>query len=291
MRYLIVWEFFARRSFQEACILNVELLSEGEFQYFQAWVHRVAGINLSPVKKALVAARFYSRLKHYKLTRYSDYFRLIASNEKNAESQVALDLLIDNETCFFREPRHFDFLRKKILPTAKQGKIFRLWSAASSTGEEAFSLAMTLADSLRNISWEIVGSDINSQVLATACSGHYTLERARTIPQAMLARYCLRGTGNEGKNFSIEPSLRERVQFIQINLIETLPDIGEFDVIFLRNVMLHFDRETKRDVVSRVLNLLRPGGYIIVGHSEAISDFGTTLKQVAVSVYQKRLVE
>ena len=150
-------------------------IDDREFGQFQTWLYRAAGISLSPAKKALVAGRLFKRLKHYELQSYGEYFKLIMSDPRKSELQVALDLLTTNETYFFREPKHFDFLRQHVLPKAAPGKVFRVWSAASSSGEEPYSLAMTLAECLGTTPWEIVGSDISTQVLAKARTGHCLL--------------------------------------------------------------------------------------------------------------------
>ena len=268
-------------------MVNATALTDGEFQQFQAWLYRVAGINLTPAKKALVAGRLSKRLKHHQLNSYGDYFQLIMGHGATAELQVALDLLTTNETYFFREPKHFEFLREQVLPRAVPGRTFRLWSAASSSGEEPYSLAMTLADGLGSTPWEIIGSDISSQVLAKARTGHYPIERASNIPQPLLARHCLKGRGRQEGTFLIERHLRERVHFMPINLNEALPNIGEFEVIFLRNVMIYFDQQTKRKVVARMLPRLKPGGYFIVSHSESLNGISDAVKLISPSIYRK----
>ncbi|WP_338477372.1 protein-glutamate O-methyltransferase CheR [Pseudomonas trivialis] len=262
-------------------------LDDREFGQFQSWLYRAAGINLSPAKKALVAGRLFKRLKHYELESYGEYFKLIMSDQRKGELQVALDLLTTNETYFFREPKHFDFLRQQVLPKAAPGKLFRVWSAASSSGEEPYSLAMTLAEGLGTTPWEVIGSDISTQVLAKARSGHYAMERAGTLPQPLLSKYCLKGIGRQEGTFLIDKRLRSRVNFVQVNLNEPLPGLGEFDVIFLRNVMIYFDQQTKSQVVARLLPLLRPGGHFIISHSESLNGVNDTLKLVAPSIYRK----
>lgn len=267
--------------------MEAATLKDDEFHQFRSWLHQTAGINLSPAKKALVTGRLAKRLKYHQLTSYGEYFRLIINGGDANELQMALDLLTTNETYFFREPKHFDFLRTQVLPTAKPGQVFRLWSAASSSGEEPYTLAMTLADSLHSTPWEILASDISSRVLEKARNGHYPLERAHHIPKHLLSKYCLKGTGTQEGTFLIEKSLRSRVQFIQINLNSVLPKLGEFDVIFLRNVMIYFDMNTKRDVVSRMLPLLKSGGYFIVSHSESLNGVTERLKVITPSIYRK----
>jgi chemotaxis protein methyltransferase CheR len=268
--------------------MNTATLRDDEFNQFRNWLHRTAGINLSDAKKILVAGRLSKRLKHYNLASYGEYFRLITHSNEAAELQVALDLLTTNETYFFREPKHFDFLRSQILSKAQPGKTFRLWSAASSTGEEPYTLAMTLADGLpSSTAWEIVASDISTRVLEKARSGHYDLERAHNIPQPLLSKYCLKGTGSQEGTFMIDRNLRSRMQFMQINLNTALPKLGEFDVIFLRNVMIYFDMDTKRQVVARMLPLLKSGGYFVVSHSESLNGITDDLKLVSPSIYRK----
>ena len=267
--------------------MEAAALKDDEFRQFQSWLRRIAGISLSPEKKALVHGRLSKRLKHHELRSYGDYFRLLTHASQAAELQIALDLLTTNETYFFREPKHFDFLRTQVLPKARPGQPFRLWCAASSSGEEPYTLAMTLADGLPTTPWEIVASDISSRVLETARSGHYPLERAHNIPKHLLSKYCLRGTGSQEGTFLVERSLRSRVQFMQINLNNALPRLGEFDVIFLRNVMIYFDMDTKREVVARMLPLLKPGGHFIVSHSESLNGITELLKVVAPSIYRK----
>jgi chemotaxis protein methyltransferase CheR len=268
-------------------IVNAAALNDREFSQFQSWLYGAAGISLSPAKKALVAGRLFKRLKHYELDSYGEYFKLIMSGQRNGELQVALDLLTTNETYFFREPKHFDFLRQQVLPKAAPGKTFRVWSAASSSGEEPYSLAMTLAENLGTTPWEIIGSDISSQVLAKARAGHYPMERATNLPEPLLHKYCLKGIGKQQGTFLVERSLRSRVNFIQVNLNEALPELGEFDVIFLRNVMIYFDQETKIKVVARLLPRLKSGGYFIVSHSESLNGVSDAMKLVAPSIYRK----
>ncbi|MEB0040802.1 MULTISPECIES: protein-glutamate O-methyltransferase CheR [unclassified Pseudomonas] len=268
-------------------MLTTASLNDREFDQFQTWLYRTSGINLSPAKKALVAGRLFKRLKHYQLDSYGDYFTLIMGNQNTPELQIALDLLTTNETYFFREPKHFDFLRQEVLTKARPGQLFRVWSAASSSGEEPYSLAMTLAEGLGTTPWEVVGSDISTQVLLTARNGHYPMERARTLPQPLLVKYCLKGTGSQDGTFLIGKALRNRVNFIQVNLNEALPNLGEFDVIFLRNVMIYFDQDTKRKVVARIFPLLKPGGHLIISHSESLNGVSDALKMVTPSIYRK----
>ncbi len=260
-------------------------LQDNEFALFQRMIYDTAGINMSPAKKALVGGRLAKRIKHYGLSSYQDYFSLL--NDSQAEErQVAVDLLTTNETYFFREPRHFDFLRDRILPDWLSGSR-RVWSAASSSGEEAYTLAMLLADHAPIKDWDILGTDISTRVLERARAGHYPIERANNIPQQYLKRHCLKGTGSQAGTFMISRALRDRVRFVHGNLKQGFEQIGSFDVIFLRNVLIYFDLETKRQVVEGLLRRLKPGGYLFVGHSESLNGVTSELSMIIPSVYRK----
>ncbi|MGZ5015692.1 MAG: CheR family methyltransferase [Methylobacter sp.] len=263
------------------------VLQEKEFTQFRELIYRIAGISMSPAKKTLVASRLAKRLKHHGLASYGEYFQMITSANGQTELQMAVDLLTTNETHFFREPKHFDFLRQCILSTRKPGKPLRIWSAACSSGEEPYSIAMLLDEVLGCAPWEIVASDLSTRVLEKARTGLYPLERVPEIPRHYLLNYCLKGTGSQEGTLLIERKLRERVQFMHYNLTEAPPKLGEFDVIFLRNVMIYFDQDTKRQVVSSLLSLLRPGGYFLVGHSETLNGISQDVRLVQPAVYRK----
>lgn len=262
-------------------------LSDHEFSLFQRMMFDIAGISMAPSKKQLVSGRLAKRVKHYGLSSYGDYFRILERSDGEKERQIAIDLLTTNETYFFREPKHFDLLRDVIVPPLVGRQTIRIWSAACSSGEEPYSIAMTLAETLGVQPWEIIASDICTRVLEKARSGHYAMERAEDIPPQLLTRYCLKGVGAEEGTFLVERSLRSRIQFMQINLNAALPQVGEFDVIFLRNVLIYFDLPTKRQVVPRLVEYLRPGGYFIVSHSESLHGVTETLQMVIPSVYRK----
>jgi chemotaxis protein methyltransferase CheR len=274
--------------------LHGAVLSEREFANFQRFIHAAAGITLSSGKKALVSGRLSQRLRECHLSSYTKYYDLIVSGTAPTEAQLAVDLLTTNETYFFREARHFDVLREQALAMHQhsrrhpQSQPFRIWSAASSSGEEAYSMAMVLADCLGDAPWEVLGSDISLRVLQKAGRGHYPMERARDIPPDYLKRFCLKGVDDQDGTLLIERRLRSRVQFMQVNLNAALPRLGMFDMIFLRNVMIYFNGDTKRSVVNRVLAQLKPGGYFCIGHAESLNDISDAVQQIAPSIYVKR---
>ena len=262
-------------------------LSDREFGQFRQLIHEIAGIHLSDAKKPLVAGRLNKRLRTFGMASYGDYFKRLGKDA--AELQTCVDLLTTNETYFFREPKHFDFLRELLhKPGAiPSGRPLRVWSGACSSGEEPYTLALLLAERLGERPWEILASDISQRILAQARSGVYDLEDSRNIPRHLLVKYCLRGVDDNQGRMMIVPSLRQRIRFEQINLNSALPDLGLFDVIFLRNVMIYFNGDTKRQVVARVLGAVKPGGHFFIGHSESLNDVSTAVEQLAPSIYRK----
>jgi chemotaxis protein methyltransferase CheR len=272
-------------------------ITDQEFGQFQRFILDAAGITLSSAKKALVSGRLAKRLHHHAFTSYKQYLALLQSGQAGSEVQMAVDLLTTNETYFFREPKHFEALRDIVRGwQSRNGQPFRVWSAACSSGEEVYTLAMVLADAFgegrRGVpgtgpAWEVLGTDISQRVLQQATTGHYPLSRTRGIPPECLRRHCLRGIGEQDGTLLVDRALRRQVRFAQVNLNTTLPDLGSFDAIFLRNVMIYFSGDTKRQVIARVLNHLKPGGHFFIGHSESLNELTTAVTPVAPSIYRK----
>jgi len=261
-------------------------ITDIEFYLFKSFIYDYAGIILSDEKKSLVSSRLSKRLRHYSLSSFQDYFDFMIVSPREGERQVALDLLTTNETYFFREPRHFDFLEKGIIPKWKGGKTFRVWSAASSTGEEAYSIAMLLDDYMGNYPWEVFGSDISSRVLKTANQGHYLQNRIDGIPKNYLHKYCLKGVGEQVGTLLIDKKLRNKVSFSSINLKAPLGNYGPFQVIFLRNVLIYFDLQTKKQVVKQIIGKLDKGGYLFIGHTDSLMGINHGLDSVSPSIFQ-----
>ena len=262
-------------------------ITDAELAQFQGFIFAKAGITMASSKRALVEGRLGKRVKLHQLDSFGDYFRLLASGDEPDEVQMAVDLLTTNETYFFREIKHFDFLREKALAARNRSQPFRVWSAASSSGEEAYSIAMVLADCLESTPWEVLGTDISTHVLQGATRALYTMERARHIPPAYMQRFCLKGTGEHEGRLLIDRSLRSRVLFRQVNLNAPLPHLGQFDLVFLRNVMIYFSDETKREVVSRVVSTIKPEGHFFIGHSETLNNISQAVAPVAPSIYRR----
>ncbi len=268
--------------------VQVAEISDREFRLFSELMHERIGVFLSPAKKDLVRGRLLRRLRHYGLTSFKKYFDIATDKQNSQEMQILVDLLTTNETYFFREEKHFDFLRNTVITKIERSAALSVWSAASSSGEEAYSLAMLLADNLRPPhKWTILGTDVNSQVVEHAQRAHYPLDSAEKIPNEYLQRYCLKGVGDYDGMLTIDETLRRRVQFKTMNLNGAWSGIGKFDLIFLRNVMIYFDVLTKRRLVERMFQTLKPGGYFFVGHSESLHGINERFTPVQPSIYRR----
>lgn len=247
-----------------------------------------AGISLAPEKKIMVASRLAKRLDCFGLATYGAYFRLINSRECPQEFQMLVDILTTNETYFFREPQHFDYFCDQVLKVWHGSKPFRVWSAACSSGEEAYSLAMVMAENLGMRTWEVLGSDLSTRVLERARAGVYLLDRLDQMDSRFLEKYCLKGVRSQQGFFRVDAKIRKRVIFEQINLKAPLAtSLGTFDVIFLRNVLIYFDQKTKKQVVENLLYALKPGGYFFISHAESLHRVTDKLQMLKPSIYRK----
>lgn len=256
------------------------------FHQIRQWLYQQSGIHLSAHKKPMVSARLQKRLRHLKLNSFEQYLHLLGQQDQSEERQQALNSLTTNETYFFREEAHFEFLRQQ-LPALKRQSSLLIWSAAASTGEEAYSLAMLMAEELglqRN--WRLIGTDINNQVLDHARQGVYDIRQAERIASPLLQQYCLKGIGKDQGKFIVRPELRSKIDFRQANLMD-LPIMPEkFDLIFLRNVLIYFRLEDQKHIVNSVIRQLKPEGLLIVGHTESINGYNPGLKMIKPSCYR-----
>jgi chemotaxis protein methyltransferase CheR len=271
-------------------------LTDREFRLFQSLVHREIGIFLPDSKKALVVSRLSKRLRTLGLQSFGAYYDAVEADR--AERTLMLDSICTNETRFFREPRQFEFLEQDVLPrwraageAGQRPKRIRAWSAACSTGEEPYSLAMMLRTHFpAESAWavEVLASDISTKVLEVAREGVWPLQRAETIPPAYLRAYMLRGVRSEEGKARVNPSLKSIIKFTSINLNDSsYPVDGNFDLVFCRNVLIYFDRETKSAVVDRLSRHLAPGGILFLGHSETLHSGAHALRHVGPTAYSQ----
>jgi len=263
-------------------------LSDATFSRFAVWMKAQTGVHFPPGKKTLVHQRLTRRLAARNVATFEAYFRLLQDPAELDERETAIDLLTTHETFFFREPKHFHWLQKHLREQPPVGTL-RVWSGASSTGEEVWSIAMLLADVLGiDGDWTLMGSDISQGVLARAQKAHYAQLRCEGMPEAYMRRFCLKGVRQHAGTFLVNKTLRAKVNFQLINLDKTLPSIGPFHIVFLRNVLIYFDNPGKQDIVNRVITRLKPGGYLFTGHAESLANLNVPLKAIAPAIYAVR---
>lgn len=266
-------------------------ITDQEFELFQSLIYDQVGIKLETQKKTLLVSRLGKRLRELELSSYQAYYDRV--NGKGGEEELTrlVDLISTNKTDFFREPVHFDFLREQVIPQAQATRTIRIWSSASSSGEEPYTIAMTLCDAISERSrWDlkILASDISTRVLAKAASGIYEEERVAQLPQDVIRRHFLRGKGEQAGKLKIRRELIDMIAFRRINLMgQTFPIRTPLDVIFCRNVMIYFDRETQSTLMEKFYRYLRPGGYLFIGHSESLQWIGHQFDYIQPTIYQK----
>lgn len=262
-------------------------ITDRELKQYQNLIYEWAGIHMPDSKRALISGRLLKRLRFYQLASYQDYLDLIQNPANKEEKQIMINLLTTNETYFFRESQHLDYLRDHILPELKGNDVFRVWSAAASSGQEAYSIAMILEESEAKGRWEILGTDINEVVLEKARKAIYPIEASEKIPQALLKKYCLRGINNEYGNFTVVDELKKNIRFMKMNLNEEFANIGQFDVVFVRNVMIYFNLETKIELIDKIYRVIKKNGYLILGHSENLNNINKNFKTMVPTIYRK----
>lgn len=261
-------------------------LSERGFRQLVALFERETGIRLRREKQPFVIGRLQKRLEKRGLSDFDSYCALLAQPHEGPERQHVVDALTTHETYFFREPSHFLHLRQQALPTLASRPL-KIWSAASASGEEAYSLAMTLADSLGDEGWEVHGSDISAHSVWQASQALYPLQRLDNMPKGYLRRFCLRGQGDYAGKMLIQADLRQRTHFFRHNLLGSTAAHSSFEIIFLRNVLIYFDAERRARILAHVTQHLRPGGYLYLGQSESFSEPLASLEYLGGSVYRR----
>lgn len=273
-------------------------ISDRDFELFRKLIYREAGIHLPPSKKQLLTRRLGRRLEALELSSFADYYRRVSSAGAGAERVAMLNCVATNETRFFREARQFELLASEIIPrwrAAAEGgrrpKRVRAWSAACSTGQEAYTLAMVLLHELPpSAGWrvEVLASDISTEVLEVARAAVWPIEQVGDIPERFLKRFMLRGKGTNAGSIKAAPEVRAVVDCRRLNLHrDCSPEIGIFDLILCRNVLIYFDRESRAGALTRLLDHLAPDGYIFGGHAESLSSITGELVAVAPTVYRR----
>lgn len=272
-----------------------EGLTRRDFERLSAFIHAEAGILLGPEKKLMLEARVRRRLKALEIDSYGDYCAYLFQRANTRDEVVHLiDVVTTNKTDFFREPRHFDFLMERALPEFARrlsGQPFRIWSAGCSTGEEPYTLAMLLSEFARAQSgfrFRILATDISTAVLEKAQCAVYTEAAAAPIPMALKKRYLLRSRDPEQPRVRVAPELRAAVEFRRLNFMDDDYGVTErMDAVFCRNVIIYFNRATQEAILQKLVRHLAPGGYLFVGHAEALQEMKLPVEPVAPSLYRK----
>jgi chemotaxis protein methyltransferase CheR len=264
-------------------------LGSRELRAIADLVRRKSGITLHDGKRGLIEARLHKRLRHIGVASYREYLHLVEADESGCELTALLDAIATNHTSFFREAGHFAILRDVVVPAfAKTGRMLTGWSAACSTGEEAYTMAMTLAEG-GCVNYRLLASDLSTKALATARRGVYRMERVERIPMPLLRAYFERGLGDSTGLVRVASHLRQRIEFQNINLLEIRSLGRQFDVIFCRNVMIYFDQQARQQVVSMLERHLAPGGFLVIAHAETLNDVDHRLQPVAAAVFRRAL--
>lgn len=271
-------------------------ISDADFKRVAQAVYKHCGIHLTDAKRQLVSARLAKRVRAMGYKTYREYLDSVLADPNGEEFTILIDSLSTNLTSFFRENDHFIFLKTKLIPLIVQerggsNRYIRAWSAGCSTGEEPYTIAITLMESLpQPTSWDIrlMASDISTKVLAQASAGTYTADKVQVVSPQLKAKYFEPRKMPDGTPaYTVNPMIRNLITFKYANLMEPFPFQGPMDFIFCRNVMIYFDKPTQEKLVNRYYQMLRPGGYLFTGHSESLTGVKHPFKYVQATIYQR----
>ena len=280
-------------------VRDEQVLSPAQFRRLADFINQHLGIKMTEVKVPMLQGRLMRRLRALGIPSIEAYEDYLYSQETGEELEAFFNAVTTNKTDFFREPRHFEFLIEKVVPEWQSAQRtpgrFLVWCAGCSTGEEPYTQAMVLSRHKRSdptFDYAILATDISTRVLGIARKAIYEEARIEPIPEEIRRTSLLRSRGSGEPRFRIASELRERVHFHRLNFMdETYPVADSFDAIFIRNVMIYFDRPTQEAVVNRLCRHLRPGGYLFVGHSESLNGQAVPLRLVGPAVYRKHAGE
>ena len=268
------------------------LFEDEDFEAISALVKSLTGINLTRQKRELVYGRLAVRLRAMGLRTFREYRRIVA---EDAQEQVRMcNAITTNLTYFFREPHHFEHLRDQVLPAYAQRanqRRLRVWSAGCSSGEEAYSIAMILLESLPQLQdWNvrILATDLDSDMLEMAAAGEYAAERVKGLSETRLRRFFNECKDRSSSTYVVRPEVRRMVTFKKLNLMQRLPMTGPLDVVFCRNTVIYFDKDTQRDLFARIAPLQRPGDLLYLGHSESLLSVSNDYESIGHTTYLRR---
>ena len=265
---------------------------DADFEAIRAQVKSLTGINLTRQKRELVYGRLAVRLRALGIRTFREYRAVVAGD---SHEQVRMcNAITTNLTAFFREPHHFEHLRDQVLPAFRERsgeRRMRIWSAGCSSGEEPYSIAMTVLEALPEAQdWnvKILATDLDSDIIATAATGTYPPDRVKGLSEARLRRFFTEQKERGRSTFVVRPEVRRLVTFKQLNLMQTLPMSGPLDVVFCRNTVIYFDKDTQRDLFARMAPLQRPGDLLYLGHSESLLSVSDAYESIGRTTYMRR---
>lgn len=270
-------------------------ITDQDYSFIRDLIYKETRINLGDSKRELVSARLGKRLRANNLGSYTDYCQMLQSRPNSGELYHLIDAISTNHTFFFREINHFNYLNSHILPSFENGQLgngkdLKIWSCACSTGEEPYSLAIALEEYLGQkpgYNWSIQCSDISNRVLDFASKGIYDHERLKNVKNEWLKRYFQKGEKQMEGYFRVRPEVSKKLSFQRLNLFAAnYPWHQKFQVIFCRNVMIYFDRETQQELVGRLAQHLVPGGYLLIGHAESLAGIRHPYNSIKPAIYQ-----
>ncbi len=268
--------------------------TDQDFQSVRNKLYEQAGISLNDSKRDLVYGRLSRRLRACRMGDFSSYLKYLESPEGKSELVQFINALTTNLTAFFREPHHFDYMAKTVLPEAMRRHAgdhrIRFWSAGCSTGEEPYSIAITLLEemaSLKNWDTKILATDLDSNVVETARLGRYNTQRIEGLSRTRASKWFHPVAGGSGDQVQVATALQDLITFKQLNLMQEWPMKGKFDLIFCRNVVIYFDKPTQRKLFDRYADALVTGGYLFIGHSENMHNLSNRFELVGQTIYRK----
>jgi len=282
----------------ELCVSDAykQLMTDEDFGKLSTFVYEELGIKMPYVKKIMLQSRLQKRLADLKIRSFKEYIEFVFSKEgQQDEIFRMIDLITTNKTDFFRESSHFDYLTTTVLPefcSGKQNKkTIRIWSAGCSSGEEPYTIAIVLREFFQNhpdTDFEIFATDISIRILQKAATAIYPEDRTTVIPLSLIRKYFLKSKDQTNKTVRLVPEIRSRVTFHRLNFMDQYYAVEkEFDIIFCRNVLIYFDRETQQQVITKLASKLRSNGIFFLGHSESITNMKVPLRQIKPTIFQK----
>lgn len=274
-------------------IYNTEL-TDKQFNQLSDFIYTHYGIKMPPVKRVMLQSRLHKRLKALQMGSFDDYLKFVFDDHSHTEEVVnMIDVVSTNKTDFFREPAHFDFLADVALPSlvSRGNRTISVWSAGCSSGEEPYTLAICLDSFLEGkpgVDFSIKATDISTKVLKHALNGIYAENRIEVIPINLKKKYFLKSKDRTDPKVKVVKNLRDKIKFQRLNFIDSNYNVNDvFDIVFCRNVLIYFDKETQERVINKLCTKLKPGGYFFLGHSESTAGLNVPLKQIKPTIFER----